>query len=441
MVYNIILGRSKKDIDKFGEKGTIFLAKQYVKMGQITSLANKILMDVTRSHIVFVCGKRGGGKSYTMGVIAEGMASIEPDIAKRLSCIILDTMGIYWTMKYPNHKDQKLLEEWDIEGRGLNVQIFTPAGFYDEYKEKGIPTDFPFSIRPSELNTSDWCITFGVSPLEPLGVLIEKTINKLKEEKVHFTMEEIIQEVKRDRSSDEHTKNAAINRFENAETWGLFSDKGTALRDLAIGGKVTVLDVSAYARIPNGWAIKSLVIGLLSQKLFIERMTARKQEEYQSVSEAVHFFPAEEKDEEGKMPLVWLVIDEAHEFLPREGSTLATEPLVTILREGREPGISLIMATQQPGKIHTDVMTQSDIIISHRITAKIDVEALGMLMQSYFSVGLDTELNKLPRTKGAALIIDDMNERMYPVQIRPRFTWHGGSAPTALREVKERFEL
>ncbi|MBW3003198.1 DUF87 domain-containing protein [Candidatus Woesearchaeota archaeon] len=440
MVYNIILGRSRQDIDKFGEKGTILLAKQYVKMGQITSLANKILMDVTSSHIVFVCGKRGGGKSYTMGVIAEGMASLEPEISNRLACIILDTMGIYWTMKYPNHRDERLLEEWGIEGRGLDVQIFTPAGFFEEYKQKGIPTDFPFSIRPSELNTADWCITFGISPLEPIGVLVEKVINKLKEEKEHFTMDEIVEELKRDRTSDEHTKNAAINRFENAETWGLFSDKGTELKDLAIGGKVTVLDVSAYARIPNGWAIKSLVIGLLAQKLFIERLTARKTEEYASVTEAVHFFPAEEEEAE-KMPLVWLIIDEAHEFLPKEGKTLATDPLITILREGREPGISLILASQQPGKIHTDVMTQADIIISHRITAKIDIDALGTLMQSYFRAGLDSELNSLPRVKGAALVIDDMNERMYPVQIRPRFSWHGGSAPTALREVKERFEL
>ena len=63
-----------------------------------------------------------------------------------------------------------------------------------------------------------------------------------------------------------------------------------------------------------------------------------------------------------------VVVDEAHEFMPNKGKTLATDPLVTILREGRQPGISLVLATQQPGKIHTDVMTQSDTIISHRIT-------------------------------------------------------------------------
>ncbi len=141
------------------------------------------------------------------------------------------------------------------------------------------------------------------------------------------------------------------------------------------------------------------------------------------------------------MPLVWLVIDEAHEFMPVTGKTTATDALVTILREGRQPGISLILATQQPGKIHTDVMTQSDIIISHRITAKLDTDALGMLMQSYMRQGLDKELNNLPRVKGAAIILDDSNEKMYPMRVRPRFTWHGGEAPTAIPEKRKVFEF
>ena len=79
--------------------------------------------------------------------------------------------------------------------------------------------------------------------------------------------------------------------------------------------------------------------------------------------------------------MVWLVIDEAHEFLPREGETASSKPLIIILREGRQPGISLILATQQPGKIHTDVMTQSDIVLAHRVTSKPDVDALNHIMQ------------------------------------------------------------
>jgi hypothetical protein len=121
-----------------------------------------------------------------------------------------------------------------------------------------------------------------------------------------------------------------------------------------------------------------------------------------------------------------------------KGKTAATDAIITILREGRQPGMSLILATQQPGKIHTDVMTQSDVILSHRITAKLDTEALGMLMQSYMRDGLDKQLDNLPRVKGSAIAIDDMNERMYAMRVRPRFTWHGGQAPSAMKEEKKK---
>ena len=162
-------------------------------------------------------------------------------------------------------------------------------------------------------------------------------------------------------------------------------------------------------------------------------MLHRRKEEFKAVESAMHYF-GEEAEKKKEMPLAWLVIDEAHEVLPKTGKTAATDALVTILREGRQPGISLILASQQPGKIHTDVMTQSDTVVAHRITAKLDTEALGMLMQSYMREGLVTQLDNLPRQKGAAIVFDDTNERMYPMQVRPRFTWHGGEAPMAVKK-------
>jgi len=141
------------------------------------------------------------------------------------------------------------------------------------------------------------------------------------------------------------------------------------------------------------------------------------------------------------MPYINALADKDYEFLPKEGETLASRPLIEILREGRQPGVSLLLATQQPGKIHTDVMTQSDTVISHRLTAKMDVEALGLLMQSYMRKGLAAELDVLPRVKGAGIIFDDQNEKMYPMRVRPRFTWHGGESPSAIREIKRKFEL
>lgn len=435
-MFDIIIGRGESDKQRLGNRGAVLIAKHYVKMGRTVSLSNNVYLDVTRAHVFFIVGKRGSGKSYTMGVIAEGISDLPEEIKNNISIILLDTMGIYWTMKYPNHKDRDLLDEWGLKAKSLDVKIFTPTGYYDAYKKKGIPTDFPFSIKPAELDTTDWTQSFGIAANDPIGVLIEKIIYELKESNKNFTITDILKNIESDKESDTNSKNAAKNLFMNARNWGIFELessklKATPLSELAKAGQVTVLDLSCYATAANSWNIKNLVVGLIAKKLFIQRMTARKNEEYQQIHKSINLF-GDEMIKKMEYPMVWLVIDEAHEFLPHDGKTLATDPLVTILREGRQPGISLILASQQPGQIHTDVMTQSDVVISHRITAKLDTEALGALMQSYMREGLVQQLDDLPRVKGAAIIFDDNNERMYPIRMRPRMTWHGGEDPSAI---------
>ncbi|MBU0461927.1 MAG: ATP-binding protein, partial [Nanoarchaeota archaeon] len=116
-----VIGRTQADVEKYGTRGAILLGKQYVETAEQIVLANKIYMDVSGAHVVLICGKRGGGKSYTMGVIAEGLSILEPDIKQNLSIIMLDTMGIYWTMGHANHKERELLEPYGIDPRPVEV--------------------------------------------------------------------------------------------------------------------------------------------------------------------------------------------------------------------------------------------------------------------------------------------------------------------------------
>ncbi|MBU0470083.1 MAG: ATP-binding protein [Nanoarchaeota archaeon] len=438
MTFDVIIGRSKRDVAKYGKRGTVLIGKQYVKMGQTTSLSNPVYMDVAGAHVVFIVGKRGSGKSYTMGAIAEGLADLPLEIKQNLSIVLLDTMGIYWTMKYPNFQDAELVKQWGFTPRGLDVKIYTPSGFYYKYQEEGIPTDFPFSLRPIDVEPHDWCNAFNLDPNSAAGVLITRIVQQLKKKEQSYELDELIDLARNDADSDKVTISVVVNQLEKAKGWEIFSKEGTALKEIIAPGQVTVLDVSPYATIASGWEIKALVVAIITRTLFQQRMLARKTEEFKSVDAAMHYF---KKDVEEKMedPLVWVAIDEAHELLPHDGKTAASEALITILREGRQPGISLILATQQPAKIHTDVMTQSDTVIAHRLTAKMDTEALKMLMQSYMRKGLDEEIDSLPRVKGAAVLFDDANESLFPVQMRPRFTWHGGGSPIAIKERKDFF--
>ncbi|MBU0958523.1 MAG: ATP-binding protein, partial [Nanoarchaeota archaeon] len=336
MTHDVIIGRNETDKLSFGNRGLIFLGKGYVKMGQYTSMSNRILMDVARSHVILVAGKRGSGKSYTLGVMAEELSNLPKAESQNIASIIFDTMGIYWTMKYKNDKDRDLLSDWDLKPKNLPVKVFVPMGHYTSYLEKSIPADAKFALDPTELNSADWVLTFGLDIINPISVLIERTISNLKENDF-FSIEDILFEIEKDKKSSTDTKNAAIGLFQAAETWGVFAQnkkESTQVSDLINPGKTSILDLSVYNSI-GAFNVRALVISLISRKIFNQRMTARKQEEVESVSKGLNLFSQEEKKEN---PLVWIFIDEAHEFLPLTGKTAATDALIQLLREGRQPG-------------------------------------------------------------------------------------------------------
>lgn len=434
MSYQIIIGRNQKDREMFGDKATVYLGKLFVKMGETTSLSSKVYMDVARTHVVMIAGKRGSGKSYSSSVIAEEISMLPPEVKQNMSVLFFDTMGVFWTMKYPNTRQEKLLADWGLLPQKIDIRILTPEGFHHEYIKQGIPSDAAFTLRVSELTVDDWCQVFEETPTNAFGIALGRAIDTLKEERDLYSIRDIVGVIQKDTKISSETKIAAESRLLVADKWGLFSEEGTTIDDIMTPGGVTVLDISAYTSQAGDWNVKALVIGLISRKLLEERIKARKKEEMEEIREERSFF-AEEKSNE--KPMVWVIIDEAHEFLPREGTTPATDSLVQLLREGRQPGISLVLVTQQPGEIHKDVLTQSDIILSHRLTAQADVEALNSMMQSYLVTDLQTYLNNLPKEQGAAIILDDNSERIYPVGIHPKRSWHGGEAPSALKVKKE----
>ena len=425
MAYDIIIGRDEADKKIFGDKGTILIGKTYVKMGQFTSLSNNLYLDVARNHVILVCGKRNSGKSYYLSAVAEGIANLEREIAKNISVLMFDTMGIFWSMKYPNQAEEDLLKEFNLRPEGIEVNVYTPKGKFQNMKDKGIPVDYSFTIKTNELSAEDWLSVFSLDILNPVGILIERIIGNLEEK--DYEINDILNEIKKDEKSEKNTKDAAENRFLTAKSWGIFEKEGTKIKDMLKGGKISILDLSSY----DDWNVRSLVVSLLCKKLFRERMVVRKFEELKDIESGQHYFDFEEKKLE--IPLVWLLIDEAQEFLPKDKKTPATDALLQLLREGRQPGISLVLATQQPGQIHTDAITQADIVVSFRITAKFDIDALKEIMQTYLDYDILGYLNNLPKIKGSGIILDDNSERIYSMRIRPKISWHGGSAPSSVR--------
>lgn len=420
----IIIGRDKSDLKAFGDQGTVYIGKNIVGEGEDAHLTNPIYMDVTRPHVITIVGKRGSGKSYSMAVIAEEISRLPPEIKNNLSVLMVDTMGIFWSMKNPNEKDRDLLKEWGLKPQGCPIKFFAPKGYVSEYEDVGVKVDKPLTITTSDLGAEDWAITFGFSLVDPMGIAIERAIKGLRKTKALFTIQDIIDAIEKDMKTERNVKAGLANRFSAAEDWGLFEKKGTDISEFFERGGISVLDISHYTRSSEGWSVRGLVIGLLARKIFQERLMARKSEEFEVMG----------GEKKKSIPLVWIMSDEMHQFIPADGKNMASEPILTLIKEGREPGISIVMVTQMPNKLNSEALSQSDIVISHMLTSKDDLEALKVIMQTYVREDLEDYMKQLPKQKGAAIILDDNSERIFMSQIRPRFSWHAGGSPSAMKK-------
>ncbi len=417
-----VLGRDLADLDKYGSQGCAYLGKVVMSSGEKPVLGRKVLVDVSKPHLMLICGKRGGGKSYTLAVLMEEMARLDPTVKNRIAAITIDTVGIFWGLKLPAGNTSEL-SEWDLTAQKTDVKVLVPKGQLAFYQEKGLPIDGAFTLKCAELEETEWMALFKLSWRDAEGVLISRAVQKVKEKiGTYFGIDDIISAIKNDEESPVNTRQALLSRMQMVKSWGLIEKEGTKISELATPGMITVIDVSSYRQTLGAEGVKDVVVALVGKKIFEQRMLYRKEEEIKLVKEGKR---------SSKMPLVWMLIDEAHMFMPRDEENIALPILLEWVRVGRQPGLGLILATQRPEKIHPDAISQCDLFISHRMTSQPDIAAVGALRPTYMHTDLDKLYAEMPRQKGFALVIDDNTERVWMIKTRPRFSWDSSVTASA----------
>ena len=401
-----ILGRKEKN----GE-GSLNIGRYYALD---SSLGSNVYIDIIHPHIVLICGKRGYGKSHTIGVFIEEIARLEKKVKNNLGVVVFDTLGIFWTTQFPNNVDAEELNRWKQDPEGFDINLLVPKKFVEEYKNKGIDVD-SFSIRVSELSPYHWCQLFDVKETDPLGIILTRNVLKMQSSSTRFSINELLTRIQNDMRGDDMVKDAAENFLTTADSWGVFDKDGLSIRDFVKRGNITILDLS---HLPNP-VLKSIVATLVSEKIFEERIRERKIHELKKIGVDV---------EETGMPMVWLAVDEAQLFLPNNKEVLSKDVLINEwMRQGRQPGLSLVLATQRPSALESEVLSHSDIIICHRLTAQEDIDALSRIRPTYMHSDIKESIKKIGDEKGVALIIDDTSESAHIIKIRPRLSWHGGA--------------
>ena len=383
-----------------------------INLGKDIKADTDAYIDDAKSRAVLICGKRGSGKSYTLGVIFEELIE-----ANNTLLIILDPMGIYHPMSLANHEQERELWAWGLSPKGMPVHLLVPGDPEQRYGGREVIAELerreitirPLRINPSDLSPDAWCGLFDLSISDVMGIALYRAVQNLaRKHKENFFLSDMMQAVELDGRVQDRTREALLNRLEMAVDWNLFSERYQEIWEVFDQRAVNIVDLSVLD--PGQYGLRSLVVDVLARDIFRRRTIARRKEELGLVSD---------------LPRVWVAIDEAHQFVPSGKATLAKEILIRWVKEGRQPGLSLVVASQQPSAIDSEVLSQCDVIIAQKLTNGEDIAALNKLSQDYMGGELKTYIRNLNR-RGQAVVVDDEQESVRMVQVRPRRSRHGG---------------
>ncbi len=266
-----------------------------------------------------------------------------------------------------------------------------------------------FRLNPADLSPDAWCELFDLSIADVMGIALFRAVQTLsRKHKQHFFIPDIIEEIEGDGLIADRTREALLNRLKMAQDWDLFSYRYQEIWEIFDSKAINIVDLSTLDPGPRGR--RNLVVDVLARDIFKRRTIARRKEELGLISE---------------LPRVWMLIDEAHQFAPSGRGTLAKEALIRWAKEGRQPGLSLTVASQQPSAIDREILTQCDVLLCQKITNSEDIQSINGLSQDYMGGELKTFIRKLER-RGEAVLVDDEQEKVTMMQVRPRRSRHGG---------------
>jgi len=382
-------------------------------LGSNLETREQVFVEYEASRRVLICGKTGTGKSYTLGVMIEELGDADDVIP-----IVVDPQGIFWSMAQENEAQEFEVFEYGGVPTGYEVNLLVPGDpieqygsreYVDELESRGIHVN-RLSLNPSDISPEMWLGLLGLDINELQGITLYSAIRACRKRlKNEFFLSDIAEAVVSHETALDQTKEAVLRKLDMASDWDLFEELTyRSIWDVIHKTAINVLDLSTLFQNPYG--LRNLIVGVFAKYLFRERVKARR---LQAVGLAA------------EMPKIWLAIDEAHNFCPAGRSTLSKSILIQWAKEGRQPGLSLVVASQQPSAIDAEVLTQCDLKIVHRLTSKNDRRAVNALSEDYVEKGLTQYWGRL-KNPGQAVLIDDLDEKVTPVQVRPRYSNHGG---------------
>ncbi|MCL4688940.1 MAG: hypothetical protein KJ007_10235 [Burkholderiales bacterium] len=436
-----------------------------VLAGRVAERGNQseVIFDGSDNFVVFEVGKRGSGKSYGMGALLEGFATINGSrISKhreRRAIVLLDPLDIHWTAITPLSaegpegikRQHKVLEKWDgLAPEPITVRVFIPAG----YRLAFDPAAFrEFRLPVSSLSAGDWALLLRTDLItDTRGRLIDEAYRKVTElgwlskgsqeetkPKADYRLDDLIQCMEQDAEIDSfyasETIRSVIQPLRSFARMPLFdSATGTPLTELAVEGVMSIL---CLQRLPDD--LRTVLTTVVVRKLKEDRMMASQIKRRLALTRESPETCERLREELVKhVPRTILAIDEAQILLPARANTTARQAIDSFVLEGRNFGLSLWLATQRPkGAVSDAAASQIDTFIVHRLSVSEDINAVCGLLQNAQPEkmrlnGREIDLPEMIRSLDVGQAIfssaSSSASRFVVGDVRPRNVAHGGEA-------------
>jgi hypothetical protein len=428
---NVIFGRT---VSEGAYQNLMYMGKVLESTSPRSYLGCDAWLDTTFPHVVYITGTRGSGKSFDLGVILEGISelneqsTVQNDVVP-ITSILIDTQSQFWTLRYPprgeipaNRKQLEELKRWNLSPNHLkNTKVFVPPNsthFLGDERE--------LTIRPADVTHAEWCGLLGQEVYSPQGHVLGHTLEAVAGTNYSIRdMVDYVQDPSNWTSAAETTRNAVAYKLEDYARTGLFNPHGIRVKDLLEPGCCNILMLRDIRN-----EDKSLITAIIARQLFTimgEHHTKKKIADFFGKADANDELPDK----------VWLLIDEAHVVAPKDAISPARDALVEYVKRGRDAGLSLVLATQQPSAVDDRILSQVNLTFNHRLTFQSDIAAAAnriptKTVSELKMAGITlTDFGDMIRVldAGQCFLGDQATSRVMLVQIRPRITAHGGYSP------------
>lgn len=425
-----------------------------------TGARREVWLDLSGEQVVGIFGKRGTGKSYSLGVLIEGLSAGEGDhelahMHTPRAGLVLDLMDIFWTSRIPLCKDgpPEVAKQYEAMVRSghrtidPSIDLWMPHGF--ENADIDPPGINPLCLQPSDLSLDDWGTLFSFDIYgEPRGMLLADVIAHVGEgyrttvgdsipANPRFTLGDLLACL--DQDSDIATNYQSVTvrsvrqRLASYAALPLFAGNGIRLRELLKPFRTSVL---MLGRVPD--ALKTVIVAVIARGILRERRDASFAKKRLDLDGSMGAEQALQLRQfiNDSIPRTWVLMDEAHVIAGAGESNVGADALVKYAKEGRNYGLSLAVATQQPSALDGRLMSQVETLLVHQLTSPDDAALARRTMRSPAPAEVRIDNNRVDmeglirRLPPGTVVFSCGNapalNRACVLTVRPRVTAHGG---------------